>query len=155
MPVSLPVNACHVSPLGPLGICVHDGALRAIRFLSRARVDRPDAAAVVYARQLEAYFQDPRQLQSSDLRPEGSAFQQRVWMALGEIPSGQTCSYGELATRLGSGARAVGNACRANPIPILIPCHRVVAVRGLGGYMGRGRKNLDYKAWLLAHEQRH
>ncbi len=83
----------------------------------------------------------------------GTAFQQRVWQALLRIPAGETRSYGVLAAELGSSAQAVGNACRSNPVPIVIPCHRVVAVNGMGGYAGAtaGYK-MQIKRWLLQHE---
>jgi methylated-DNA-[protein]-cysteine S-methyltransferase len=72
------------------------------------------------------------------------------------IPPGRTRSYGDIAAELGSSARAVGNACRANPIPLFIPCHRVVAKHGLGGFGGQTRGRLpEIKAWLLRHEQSH
>lgn len=150
---ALPINACYLSPLGPLGICVRHGALRAIRYLGQARIDQPDSDASTFARLLAAYFQDPHHVSVAGFQPRGTSFQRRVWDALVEIPAGQVCTYGELATRLGTGARAVGNACRANPIPILIPCHRVVAAAGPGGYMGADTGNLERKEWLLAHEQ--
>lgn len=83
----------------------------------------------------------------------GTAFQERVWGELRGIPPGRTRTYGEIAGALGSGPRAVGQACRANPCPIVVPCHRVVASRGLGGFAGdaSGRK-LAVKRWLLRHE---
>ena len=84
----------------------------------------------------------------------GTPFQRRVWQALRGIPSGSTCSYGELAHELGSSARAVGGACRRNPIPIVVPCHRVAAAAGgVGGFMGqRDGEALTIKQWLLDHE---
>ncbi|MFZ5579344.1 MAG: methylated-DNA--[protein]-cysteine S-methyltransferase [Pseudomonadota bacterium] len=75
-----------------------------------------------------------------------------VWDSLRDIPPAQTCTYGELAGRLRSSPRAVGGALRANPIPILIPCHRVVGARGLGGYAGASAEGQARKRWLLAHE---
>ncbi len=87
------------------------------------------------------------------LRPQGSPFQQRVWNALLQIPAGSQVTYGELAKRLGTAPRAVGGACRANPIPLLIPCHRVVAAQGLGGFAGRREGRwVAFKQWLLTHE---
>jgi methylated-DNA-[protein]-cysteine S-methyltransferase len=87
--------------------------------------------------------------------PAGTPFQLRVWHALMAIPAGQPATYGALAKRLGTGARAVGQACGANPLPILIPCHRVVAASGLGGFMHSAAGTpLDVKTWLLAHERR-
>ena len=83
----------------------------------------------------------------------GSAFQRRVWRALQQIPAGQTRTYGQLAAQLKSSPRAVGNACRQNPVPLLVPCHRVVAATGLGGFGGETRgKRLAMKRWLLEHE---
>jgi methylated-DNA-[protein]-cysteine S-methyltransferase len=76
-----------------------------------------------------------------------------VWQLLQQIPTGQTRRYGELATQLGSSAQAVAGACRANPLSILIPCHRVVAAGGLGGYMGQTEgEALEIKRWLLHYE---
>lgn len=87
------------------------------------------------------------------LAPQGSVFQRRVWDALLQIPPGQTRTYGELARVLGSSPRAVGGACRRNPIPLFIPCHRVVAANGDGGFAGHTRGRwMDIKRWLLAHE---
>jgi methylated-DNA-[protein]-cysteine S-methyltransferase len=102
-------------------------------------------------RQLAAYF-DGR-LRDFDLpvEPAGSAFQKRVWAAMQRIPFGATRSYGEIAEELRSAARAVGGACGRNPIPIVIPCHRVLAARrGLGGYSGSG--GIATKRTLLALE---
>lgn len=87
------------------------------------------------------------------LMPAGTPFQRRVWRALQEIVPGQRLTYGELAARLGTSARAVGGACRANPLPLLVPCHRVVAAHGLGGFAGdREGARLEVKRWLLEHE---
>ncbi|MDD9824665.1 MAG: methylated-DNA--[protein]-cysteine S-methyltransferase [Gammaproteobacteria bacterium] len=97
---------------------------------------------------LRAYFRRPAAFPRLPLAPEGTSFQQRVWRALCAIPPGQSRCYGELARSLGTGSRAVGGACRANPIPILIPCHRVVAATGTGGYS----QGLARKDWLLRHE---
>ncbi len=90
----------------------------------------------------------------------GTSFQQGVWQALSEIPAGEIKTYGELAKELKSSARAVGNACRRNLFPVIVPCHRVVSASGIGGYAGdtlmlqKGTINyLQIKQWLLAHEQ--
>ncbi len=88
------------------------------------------------------------------LDPQGTVFQQRVWRELLKIPHGSTTTYGALAQKLGTGARAVGGACRCNPIPLLIPCHRVVAANGMGGFSGQTDGYwLEIKSWLLQHEQ--
>jgi methylated-DNA-[protein]-cysteine S-methyltransferase len=105
-------------------------------------------------RQLRAWLKDPRFDFGLPLAPAGTHFQRRVWNAVAAIPPGHTMSYGEVAAAIRSGPRAVGNACGANPYPIVVPCHRVVAAnQGLGGF---GRNNdgflLDIKRWLLRHE---
>ncbi|MDH5389435.1 MAG: methylated-DNA--[protein]-cysteine S-methyltransferase [Gammaproteobacteria bacterium] len=88
-----------------------------------------------------------------ELQSKGTLFQQKVWQALRQIPAGQVKTYGELAQQLNTSARAVGNACRANPIPLLIPCHRVVSKTGIGGFSGgRDGAPLKIKRWLLDHE---
>jgi methylated-DNA-[protein]-cysteine S-methyltransferase len=87
------------------------------------------------------------------LAPEGTPFQRRVWKELQRIPPGARLTYGELAERLKTAPRTVGGACRANPIPLLIPCHRVVAANGDGGFAGHTRGHwLEIKRWLLEHE---
>ncbi len=84
---------------------------------------------------------------------QGTPFAQRVWRALQAIPCGDVMSYGELAKKLGTSARAIGNACRRNPVPLIIPCHRVVAANGIGGYCGHtGGAVLEIKRKLLQHE---
>jgi methylated-DNA-[protein]-cysteine S-methyltransferase len=148
-------DAVIASPLGHLGIEAR-AALTNIDFVSARTplaAPRTPLARRVCA-QLQAYFADPRARFDLPLVAAGSAFQQQVWRALRRIPSGQARSYGELAKRLKSAARAVGGACRANPIPIVVPCHRVVAASGLGGFMGAtGGRALRIKRWLLAHER--
>ncbi|MEW5837223.1 MAG: methylated-DNA--[protein]-cysteine S-methyltransferase [Pseudomonadota bacterium] len=88
------------------------------------------------------------------LQPGGSAFQRKVWAVLQQIPLGETITYAELARRAGSAPRAVGGALRANPLPIFIPCHRVLAAHGLGGYCGASELGRQRKLWLLEHEAR-
>ncbi|MFB1489000.1 MULTISPECIES: methylated-DNA--[protein]-cysteine S-methyltransferase [unclassified Thiocapsa] len=105
--------------------------------------------------QLLAYFEQPSDGFDLPVALNGTDFQQRVWAELRRIPAGETRTYGEIARGLGSAPRAVGQACRANPCPIVVPCHRVVGVKGLGGFSGdiSGRK-LEVKRWLLSHEAR-
>jgi methylated-DNA-[protein]-cysteine S-methyltransferase len=109
--------------------------------------------AIEAIQQLAAYFDDARFRFDLPLLMVGSEFQQAVWRQLQQINPGQVKSYGEIAKELSSSPRAVGGACRANPLPIVIPCHRVVARNGVGGYGGAtaGHK-LQQKLWLLAHE---
>ncbi len=111
--------------------------------------------------EFSSYFKDPAHEFSLSCELEGAtAFQQRVWQALKEIPSGEVKTYAQLAAHLDSSPRAVGNACRANRVPIIIPCHRVIAASGIGGYAGDSQTNqkgnIDYiaiKRWLLKHEK--
>jgi len=88
------------------------------------------------------------------LRPSGTTFQRRVWAQIAAIPNHQTRTYGEVAKALHNAPRAVGQACGANPFPLVVPCHRVIATGGgLGGFArNRGGFLLDVKRWLLAHE---
>jgi methylated-DNA-[protein]-cysteine S-methyltransferase len=114
----------------------------------------PGPAARRAAAALTRYFEgDPSALTDLPVAPAGTPFQRRVWTRMSAIPAGAVLSYGAFARELGTSARAIGGACRANPIPIVIPCHRVVAAHGLGGYSGeRGGDWLAKKRWLLAHE---
>ena len=145
------------SPLGKLGIRVVDEQIHRLDYLGTAMRRRTASSAVGrrLVEQLQTYFDNPRAGFSVPLVLAGTPFQQHVWQALTEIPPGETLTYGELARRLGTGARAVGNACRRNPVSIIVPCHRVVAASGMGGYSGStSGPELDRKGWLLAHESR-
>jgi len=103
--------------------------------------------------QLKRYFAAPQTGFDLPLQQQGTPYQQRVWRALQRIPSGKTLTYGQLAKRLHSSPRAIGNACRQNPLPLLVPCHRVVAASGLGGFAGEtAGRPLALKRWLLEHE---
>ena len=102
---------------------------------------------------LTAYFADQPLPSLPKLQPKGTAFQQRVWAELLNLSWGERITYAELARRVDSAPRAVGGALRANPIPILIPCHRVVAATGLGGYAGASALGQARKKWLLEHER--
>jgi methylated-DNA-[protein]-cysteine S-methyltransferase len=143
------------TPCISLGYRVQDGALVSIDFLPRATtaVAARDSLGRRIESQLRRFFDSPCIVFDFPIHTEGTAFQQRVWQALRKIPPGERCTYGDLARRLGSSPRAVGGACRANPIPIVIPCHRVVAASGIGGYCGPASASmLRIKHWLLAHE---
>ncbi|MDR9435844.1 MAG: MGMT family protein [Thiohalophilus sp.] len=105
------------------------------------------------AHELATYFDDAAAPLRWPLHFGGSDFQQRVWQALRAIPVGRVRTYGELAGEVGGCAQAVGNACRQNPIPIYIPCHRVVAKTGIGGFAGKtAGPRIELKRWLLRHE---
>ncbi|MDE2583053.1 MAG: methylated-DNA--[protein]-cysteine S-methyltransferase [Rhodospirillales bacterium] len=123
------------SPIGDLTVSEENGAIVAVDW-GWGR-DQAETPLLARARdELFAYFDRALTRFDLPLAPAGSAFQQRVWAALQAIPYGETCRYAEIAARIGSVPRAVGQANGANPIPILIPCHRVVAAGGLGGYSG-------------------
>lgn len=142
-----------------LGIACDEDWVREIVFLP----EQPEQPARIplameTARQLRAYLADPDATFSLPLHPAGTQYQRRVWEAIGQIPRGQVMTYGELAKALRSAPRAVGQACGANPFPLINPCHRVVSAskglnNGLGGFANdTGGFLLDIKRWLLAHE---
>lgn len=147
----MPQLTC-LTPLGEVTVSEEDGAIVALDW-GRGRDQSRTLLLLRAVAQIQDWFDDPRTVFDLPLAPHGTAFQQRVWAALRAIPPGETRSYGELAALLGSAARAVGQANGANPIPILIPCHRVLAARGaLGGYSGGDGP--PTKLWLLNHERR-
>jgi methylated-DNA-[protein]-cysteine S-methyltransferase len=138
------------SPVGILGIRLQDNRLRQIEFLDdeielQAAIS-PVAQGVVAA--ISDYFETGRFTRNLNIELEGTEFQRRVWKELQAIPSGRVTTYGALAEKLGTSARAVGNACRRNPVPVLVPCHRVVARSGLGGFAG------DHDGRLVAIKKR-
>jgi methylated-DNA-[protein]-cysteine S-methyltransferase len=120
---------------------------------SAATVEPKNSLAKRAAQQLERYREDPDAGFDLPLAIEGTPFQRQLWEALCEIPCGKTLTYGELARRLGAEPRAIGQACGDNRLPIVIPCHRVVASNGIGGFAHSSRGYLiEAKRWLLAHE---
>ena len=143
------------SPLGKLGVQTVNKKIHRLDYQAgsvQLRAVSGDFDRKVET-ELENYFDNPATGFSVPLELTGTPFQQRVWLALTRIPFAETLTYGELAARLGSGARAVGNACRHNPVPIIVPCHRVVAAHGIGGYAGStSGPVLDRKRWLLEYE---
>jgi len=143
------------SPLGHLGIRIQDKHITRLDYLANTvplkTATTPFERRVL--KQLAQFFANPEHHFTLPLDMQGTDFQCRVWQALTEIPAGQALTYGELAARLGSGARAVGNACRNNPVPVIVPCHRVVSAAGIGGYAGStGGREIQRKQWLLQHE---
>jgi methylated-DNA-[protein]-cysteine S-methyltransferase len=145
------------APFGKLGIRCSDTDLLGIELLPQStKVQAPSGAMAKAIRtELQAYLADPRHEIDLPFELDGTHHQCNVWQAMLDIPSGQTRSYGELAAGIGSSAQAVGQACGSNPIPLVIPCHRVVGKSGLGGFMHRADEDaLNIKRWLLAHERR-
>ena len=149
----MPAARCTIeSPVGPLTITAADGVITAVDF-GAGGGSRPNAGVLAEAaRQLTEYFAGERREFALPLAPSGTPFRLRVWAAMQAIPYGQTRSYGDLARLLDSAPRAIGGACGANPIPLVIPCHRVVGAGGaLGGFSGGA--GCDTKRQLLALER--
>ena len=140
------------SPIGPLTITAKDGAVTAVDF-GDGGGPRPNSGVLAEAaRQLTDYFAGDLREFALPLAPHGTPYRRRVWEAMQAIPYGQTRSYGDLARALDSAPRAIGGACGANPIPLVIPCHRVVGAGGaLGGFSGGD--GCDTKRQLLALER--
>lgn len=151
-----PFCAVVASPFGAIGICTEEDALTHIVYLPKETpVQAPrNQLAAQAVKQLQHYFQQADYPLNLPLRRTGSEFQNKVWQAIAAIPPGKTQTYGALAKQIGSAARAVGQACGSNPLPLFIPCHRVVAATGLGGFMrsSNASDTLQIKSWLLEHE---
>ncbi|MBS0286084.1 MAG: methylated-DNA--[protein]-cysteine S-methyltransferase [Proteobacteria bacterium] len=150
-------NVILKTPIGPLGLVYENAKLKGVQFLEQRIVPLPTAKLPTNVRKIankiESYFQTPLCLKDLEVSLEGTAFQKKVWQALRQIPLGQTRTYGELANKLNTSARAIGMACRTNPLPLVVPCHRVVAANGIGGFCGFTQGNkISIKEWLLAHE---
>ena len=152
-----PLQAVIAAPTFCVGVCCSEAALLEIRYLEPQAESPPENALAAEAvRQIRAYLADPAQAFDLPLAVSGSAFQRRVWQQIAAIPLHRTRTYGEIAGLLERAPRAVGQACGANPFPLVIPCHRVIAADGrLGGFARqRGGFLLDVKRWLLSHETR-
>lgn len=149
-------QACQPTPFAVLGIRCDDDSILGVDFLPPGTplLVPQNALASSACQAIHRYLSEPGCPTDLPLNAMGTPFQQRVWQAMRSVPCGQTVTYAELARQIGSGARAVANACGANPIPLFIPCHRIVAANGLGGFMrGRDSAALAIKHWLLAHER--
>jgi len=143
------------APFGVLAIECTDNTLTGIEFLAPGTATQSprNAFAQEVCEQLSAYFADADFCFDLPLKLGGTEHQNKVWQAMRAIPRGQVQTYGALAAQIGSSPRAIGQACGNNPIPVIIPCHRVVGKSGMGGFMHRsGGFALDIKRWLLAHE---
>ncbi len=137
------------TPLGALTLSEEDGAIVALDW-GWGR-DQEETALLTRARdQMHEYLDGERQVFELPLQPAGRTYQRQVWAFLSSIPYGQTRTYSDVARMAGGGARAVGQANRCNPVPILIPCHRVVGAHGIGGYSGA--EGLVTKRYLLQLE---
>jgi len=151
-------QACVQTPFAVLGIATTGDTFTGIDFLPLDTPPLPPQTPLarrVYDA-VQQYLQHPDQSVNLPLSLAGTPFQQKVWQAICRIPPGQTLTYKQLAQQVGSGPRAVANACGANPIPLFVPCHRVVASNGLGGFMkGHKLDSLNIKQWLLNHESNH
>ena len=144
------------TPFATLGIVASETHLLHIHFLPMdviAKAPKTNTVAHLASVQLMAYLDNPAFEFELPLMLTGSKHQVDVWQAMRNIKAGSTQTYGELSASIDSSPRAVGTACGQNPVPIVVPCHRVVAATGLGGFMG-GKKNdsLRIKRWLLVHE---
>ena len=151
----LDFDAVIKAPFGGVGIRTLEGLVSETVYLPASIASKParNALAREVSRQIARYWKDPSFEFDLPLAERGTAFQQSVWNVIRAIPSGATLSYGAVARKLRSGPRAVGGACGANWFSLIIPCHRVLASNGLGGFgEGDGGFHLNIKRWLLAHE---
>ncbi len=144
------------APFATLGVISDDTHLLAIHFLPTAitaKSPTPNTIAHLVTVQLMIYLDKPTFKFDLPIKLSGSKHQLDVWHAMQKIPAGKTKTYGELALAIDSSPRAVGTACGKNLLPIVVPCHRITAAKGLGGFMGGKRDDpLAIKRWLLAHE---
>ena len=144
------------SPVGWLEITADDSSLISISFKREEGESTEDSSSVLQetTKQLNEYFEGTRTSFQLKVAPAGTDFQQKIWQLVTKVPFGETASYLDIALQSGSekNTRAVGLANGKNPIPIIVPCHRIIGTNGkLTGYAG----GLDKKRWLLLHEQKH
>ncbi|MGR3565198.1 MAG: methylated-DNA--[protein]-cysteine S-methyltransferase [Heliomarina sp.] len=141
------------TPLGRIAIVSEEGAITALNWVDAQETlqEQGDTPELIAAQeQLDAYFNGDLRAFDLPVRIAGSDFQKAVCAEIAAIPFGETRQYGEIAKNLGMPAQAVGQACGGNPVPIIIPCHRVLSARGLGGFSARG--GIETKVSLLRHE---
>lgn len=142
-------------PKMKVGVATRDGRVVEIRYLPATTPTKPPASSFVagVASQLERYRENPDMKFDFPIMIEGTPLRRAVWDAMRAIPRGRTRTYGDIACELGADARDIGQACGDNRLPIVIPCHRVVAANGLGGFAHATSGYLiEVKRWLLAHE---
>ena len=151
-----PWSATVRAPFATLGVRTDGHAVTELAYLPRdeRRIAPRDRVTERAVRELEGYLEDPERVFTVPLAPRGTPFQRRVWHAIGAIPRGESRTYQEIARTVTSAARPVGQACGANPIALIIPCHRVIGSRGaIGGFMHAAQGGpIDIKRWLLVHE---
>jgi len=144
------------TPFAHLGLHIVDSRLAAIDFIELEDEIKPaDAATEGIRDRIRRFLENPLTSNCREIpcSVTGTPFQVKVWNELSAIPAGQVVTYGAIAEKLGTSARAVGNACRRNPIPVVVPCHRVVSSAGKGGYAGHtGGDMVRFKTWLLGRE---
>lgn len=143
------------TPVGHIAVHISHQQVVRLNYAARKRqtASKLSPLAARVKKQVESYFRSPVNGFELPVNVNGTAFQKRVWRMLQTIPAGKTLTYGDIARRLHTSARAVGNACRQNPVPLIIPCHRVVASQGIGGFGGEtAGANIRRKLWLLHHE---
>jgi len=148
------VAAAVAAPFGGIEIESDGESITGLRFVPQVRAIEPaHELAARAAMQLAAYLADPHAIFDLPLKVRGTQFQRQVWQAIAEIPCGATRSYGEIASELQIPARAIGQACGDNRLPVVIPCHRVIGADSLGGFAhSKGGFELTVKRWLLEHE---
>lgn len=143
------------TPAGKLILCIQGKILCNMHWLTPSSNEQtPSPATAELQKQLRYYWLTSKADITLPLLRQGTSFQQSVWSTLRQIPMGQTRTYGELAKQLNTSPRALANACRKNPFPLIIPCHRVLAKTGIGGYAGKiTGKLIEIKTALLQHEK--
>jgi methylated-DNA-[protein]-cysteine S-methyltransferase len=154
---ALMFSAIVPSAFGAVGIRTENDCVRELVYLPPSFTEQAPVNAVAdrAARQVLRYLSDPDSDFDLPLCETGSAFQRRVWSAISSIPRGSVRTYGDIARQIASAPRAVGQACGANWFPLIIPCHRVTATGGLGGFANHDDAtgfHTGVKRWLLGHE---
>ena len=142
------------SPVGKLGLNIVGDYLVGIDFLkSQVKLSNNALKSHHIIEQINQYFANPCLLFTVPFKVDGTGLQQKIWSHIQKISCGKTITYGELARNVGTSPRVIGNACRRNPLPIIIPCHRVVSAVNIGGYCGNNQETIKIKQWLLQHEE--
>jgi len=153
-PLPAAENCAHVeTPIGTIAVVERDGSIVRLLWHSEAQRRQPQGQSEVLDEavcQLQAYFAGEVKRFDLPLAPKGGDFEHAVQRAMLAIPYGETRTYGDIAKDLGTQCQPVGQACGANPIPVIIPCHRVLSANGLGGFSGEG--GVEMKIRLLQHE---